>query len=93
MENWKRVLLAGAAGLSTVCLIKGSRTGALVFGGVALATLASEYPEEFARFRRRLPDYIDRGSELVDTALRLGERMAALAETRGTAWYEALMRA
>lgn len=93
MENWKRGLLAGAAGLSAICLLKGSRTGAIIFGGVALATLASEYPDEFSEFRRKLPDYIERGSSLVDVALRVGERMAEVAENRGAAWYEALMRA
>jgi hypothetical protein len=93
MENWKRGLLAGAAGLSAICLVKGSRTGAIIFGGVALATLASEYPDEFSEFRRKLPDYIERGSSFVDVALRVGERMAEVAENRGAAWYEALMRA
>ncbi len=48
MENWKRALFAGSAGLSVICLLKGNRTGGLIFGGVALATLASEYPEKFA---------------------------------------------
>lgn len=91
MENWKRALLAGAAGVSAICLLKGSRTGAVIFGGVALATLASEYPDEFSRIRRKLPDYIERGSEFVDTALSVGERMAQMAESRGAAWYEALL--
>src|SRR5437763_16553226 len=93
MEHWKRVLLGGAARLSAICLLKGSRTGEVIFGGVALATLASEYPDEFAEFRRKLPDYIERGSTFVDVALRVGERMADVAENRGAAWYEALMRA
>lgn len=92
MENWKRGLLAGAAGLSAICLLKGSRTGGIVFGGVALATLASEYPDAFAQIRRRMPEYIERGSEFVDVAMRVGERMAEVAESRGTAWYEGLLR-
>src|SRR5207248_4989588 len=53
MENWKRGLIAGSAGLSLVFLLKGSRTGALIFGGAALATLASEYPEKFAEIRKK----------------------------------------
>lgn len=91
MENWKRAVLAGAAGVSAICLLKGSRTGALIFGGVALATLASEYPDEFSEFRRKLPHYIERGSDFLDVALRVGDRMAQVAENRGAAWYEALM--
>jgi hypothetical protein len=93
MENWKRGLLAGSAGLSVVCLLKGSRTGALLFGGVALAALASEYPEEFRRIRSKLPDYLERGSAFLDVVTRAGERLAEVAESRGTAWYESLLRA
>ena len=91
MENWKRALLAGSAGLSVICLLKGSRTGGLIFGGVALATLASEYPDKFAEIRAKLPDYVERGSTFLEVASRVGERLADVAERRGSAWYEALM--
>ena len=93
MESWKRGLLAGSAGLATVFLLKGSRTGALLFGGVALAALASEYPEEFRRIRSKLPDYVERGSAFLDVVSRAGERLAEAAESQGAAWYESLMRA
>ena len=93
MENWKRGLLAGSAGLGMIFLLKGSKTGALLFGGVALATLASEYPQEFRRIRAKLPDYLERGSDFLDVVTRAGERLAEVAENRGTAWYESLLRA
>ena len=93
MENWKRGLLAGSAGIGVICLLKGSKTGALLFGGVALAALASEYPDEFRRIRSKLPDYIDRGSAFLDVVTRAGERLAEVAESRGSAWYESLLRA
>ncbi len=92
MENWKRVLLVGSAGLSVIFLLKGSRTGALLCGGAALATLASEYPETFSEIRAKLPDYVERGSTFLEVVSRLGERLADVAETRGSAWYEALLR-
>ncbi|HEV2696753.1 MAG TPA: hypothetical protein VGU90_02100 [Terriglobales bacterium] len=91
MESWKRAVLAGSAGLSVVFLLKGNRTGSVIFGGVALATLASEYPEKFAEIRRKMPDYVERGSALLEVASRVGERLADLAERRGSAWYEALL--
>ena len=93
MENWKRGLLAGSAGLSMIFLLKGSKTGAMLFGGVALATLASEYPEEFRKIRSKLPDYIERGTDFLDVVTRAGERLAEVAENRGAAWYESLLRA
>ena len=93
MENWKRGLLAGSAGLSVIFLLKGSKTGAMIFGGVALAALASEYPEEFRKIRSKMPEYIERGSDFLDVVTRAGERLAEVAESRGAAWYESLMRA
>jgi hypothetical protein len=91
MENWKRAVLAGSAGLSVIFLLKGNRTGGMIFGGVALATLASEYPEKFAEIRRKLPDYVERGSGFLDVVTRVGERLAYLAERRGSSWYEELL--
>lgn len=91
MESWKRAVLAGSAGISVICLLKGNRTGSMIFGGVALATLASEYPDEFARFRRRVPEYVERASTFLDVASRVGERLADLAERRSSEWYDALL--
>jgi hypothetical protein len=91
MENWKKVVLAGSAGLAAVLLLKGNRTGGLLFSGVALAALASEYPDTFAEIRDNLPSYIERGTSLLEVASRIGERFADVAESRGSAWYEALL--
>lgn len=91
MENWKKVVLAGSAGLAAVLLLKGNRTGGLLFSGVALAALASEYPDTFAEIRDNLPSYIERGTSLLEVASRVGERFADVAESRGSAWYEALL--
>ena len=93
MENWKRAVVAGSAGVGIIFLLRGSRTGAMICGGVALAALASEYPEKFAEIRSKLPDYVERGAALMDVATRVGERIAEVAERRGAAWYESLLRA
>ena len=91
MENWKRVLFFGSAGAAVAMFLR-KRTGAgVVLSGVALATLASEYPEKFAEFRENLPHYVERGTSFLDAALRAGERLAEAAEGRGVAWYESLM--
>lgn len=91
MEGWKKAVLAGSGGLAAVFLARGKRAGVFICGGVALATLASEYPEKFAEIRRDLPHYIDRGTNLLEVAMRLGERLADVAERRTNAWYEALL--
>jgi hypothetical protein len=92
MENWKKAVLAGSAGLAAILLLKGNRTAGLLFSGVALAALASEYPDTFAEIREELPHYIERGTTLLEVASRIGERFADVAESRGrAAWYEALL--
>lgn len=92
MEGWKKAVIAGSGGLAAVFLARGKRAGVFICGGIALATLASEYPEKFAQIRRNLPDYIERGTTLLEVATRLGERLADIAEQRTSAWYEALLR-
>ena len=92
MENWKRAVLASSVGLSVIFLLKGNRTGGLVCSGVALATLASEYPDKFAEIRSKLPNYIERGTNFLEVVSRVGERLAEVAESRGSSWYEALLR-
>jgi len=91
MENWKKAVLAGSAGVAAILLLKGNRTGGFIFGGVALAALASEYPETFAEIRDKLPHYIERGTSLLEIASRIGERLADVAESRGSNWYEGLL--
>ena len=92
MENWKRTLLAGAAGVSVILLLKGHKLAALIAAGVSLAALASEYPEQFAEFRENLPQYLERGNSFLDVVSRAGERLADVAGNRGAEWYEALVR-
>ena len=92
MENWKRALLAGSAGAALVLFLKKKPGAGTILAGVALATVASEYPDKFAEFRERLPQYVERGTNFLDVVSRVAERLAEAAETRGTAWYEALLR-
>ncbi len=91
MENWKRVLISGSTGLSVMCFLKRRRAAGFLFGGVALAALASEYPQEFAEIRARLPQYLERGATLLTIASRIGERLAEVAEDGDSDWDEELV--
>jgi hypothetical protein len=91
MENWKKALLAGSAAAAIIMLLKGHKTAGLIAGGVGLATLAAEYPDEFAELRENLPEYIERGTTYLDVVSRVGERLAEVTESRGSNWYEALL--
>lgn len=91
MENWKRALLAGSALAAVITFLKGKSNAGIILSGIALATLASEYPDEFAELRDQLPRFIERGTTFLSVATRLGERLAEAADGRGAAWYESLL--
>jgi hypothetical protein len=86
METWKRALIAGSTGLSVACFLKRRRAGGWLFGGVALAALASEYPEKFGEIRARAPEYMERATTVLNIASKIGERLAELAERKNSAW-------
>jgi hypothetical protein len=57
--------------------------------GVGLALLASEYPEKFEKLRRSLPDYFDRGMQVMEMAARAGRRITeAAGQSAANAWEE-----
>jgi hypothetical protein len=88
MENWKRAVVGASAGAAVLMLAKGKTTAGVVLAGVGLSILASEYPDQFAEFRERLPEYVERGSVFLDIVLRAGERVAQ-AESQISRWYGA----
>ena len=92
MQHWKRALLGGSAAASAILFVKKKRAAGVLLAGVGLATLASEYPEKFTQLRANLPEYLERGTKFLDVVSRLGERLAAATQRRGSEWYESLTR-
>ena len=90
MENWKREVIAGSLGASTLLLLKGKRPAAVLVGGVGLAVLASEYPDQFAKIREELPSYVRQGAKFLDLAMQIGSRIEELAEKRAARAFEEL---
>jgi hypothetical protein len=90
MENWKRAVIAGSVGAATMLLMKGKRPAAVLVGGVGLAVLASEYPNQFAQIRDELPSYVRQGTKFLEMAMRIGGRIEELAEKRAARAFEEL---
>ena len=90
MENWKRAVIAGAAGTAAVLALKGRRPAAVLVGSVGLAVLASEYPERFVKIREELPSYVRQGTRFLDLAMRIGRKIEDLAEKRAARAFEEL---
>jgi len=90
MENWKRAVIAGAAGTAAVLALRGRRPAAVLVGSVGLAVLASEYPERFVKIREELPSYVRQGTRFLDLAMRIGRKIEDLAEKRAARAFEEL---
>src|ERR1035438_6602558 len=90
MENWKRAVIAGAAGTAALLVLKDRRPAAVLVGSVGLAVLASEYPNQFARIREELPSYVRQGTRYLDLAMKIGSRLEELAEKRAALAFEEL---
>jgi hypothetical protein len=90
MENWKRAVIAGSVGTATLLLLKGKRPAAVLAGGVGLAVLASEYPEQLGKIREDLPSYVRQGTRFLDLAMKIGRRIEDAAEQRAARAFEEL---
>ncbi len=90
MENWKRAVIAGAAGTAAMLALKGKRPAAVLVGSVGLAVLASEYPSQFVKIREELPSYVRQGTRFLDLAMKIGRKIEDLAERRAAQAFEEL---
>ena len=90
MQNWKRAVIAGSVGAATMLLLKGKRPAAVLVGGVGLAVLASEYPDQFGKIREELPSYVRQGTKFLDLAIRIGGKIEELADKRAARAFEQL---
>ena len=90
MDNWKQAAIAGSIGAAVILLIKGKRSAAVLMGGVGVAFLAAEYPHKFERFREEFPSYVQKGTDFVDLAMRIGSKIGELAEKRALHAFEEL---
>jgi hypothetical protein len=89
MESWKKAVVAASIGAATVLLLKKRYPAGVLAGGVGLAVLASEYPEKFEKVRKSLPDYFDRGMQVMEMAARAGRRITeAAGQSAVEAWEE-----
>jgi hypothetical protein len=89
MDGWKRAVVAGSIGAATVLFLKKKYPAGVLATGLGLALLASEYPEKFEKVRKSLPDYFDRGMQVMEMAARAGKRITqAAGQSAMDAWEE-----
>jgi len=83
MEGWKKALVAGSVTTAAIMFLKRRPGAGVLATGVGLALLASEYPDKFEQVRRSLPDYFDRGMQVMEMAARAGKRITDAAGRSG----------
>jgi len=89
MESWKKAAVLGSIGAGALLFMKKRYAAGVLATGVGLAVLASEYPEKFEQVRRSLPDYFDRGMQMMEMAATAGKRITeAAGRSAVDAWDE-----
>lgn len=89
MENWKKAALLASFGAATMLFVRKRYPAGVLATGLGLAVLASEYPEKFESIRRSLPDYFERGMQVMEMAAKTGKRISAAAgRSAFDAWEE-----
>ena len=79
MDGWKKAVVLGAIGSAGILFMKKKFPAGVLATGVGLAVLASEYPEKFEKVRRSLPDYFERGMQVMEMAGQAGKRITEAA--------------
>jgi len=89
MDGWKKAAVLGTIGAAAILFMKRKYPAGVLATGVGLAVLASEYPEKFEQIRKTLPDYFERGMQVMEMAARAGKRITdAAGRSAADAWEE-----
>jgi hypothetical protein len=79
MDSSKKAVVLGSIAAAALLFMKKRYPAGVLATGVGLAVLASEYPEKFERIRRSLPEYVERGMQVMEMAGRAGRRITEAA--------------
>jgi len=74
--DWKKALIYSSFAAGALLFLTGRKPAGLAVAGIGLATLASEHPEKFQELWRRMPEYIEKSSKVVDMATTFLERLS-----------------
>lgn len=89
MDSWKKAAVLASMGAAAILFMKKRFPAGVLATGVGLAVLASEYPEKFEQVRRAMPDYFERGMQVMEMAASAGRRITdAAGRSAVDAWDE-----
>ena len=76
MANWKQAVIIGSFAGGALLALTGRRTLGAVVAGVGVAVLASEHPEKMEEVWHRAPEYLQKGTQILNMVSGLVERIA-----------------
>ena len=89
MDSWKKAAVLGTIAAGAILFMKKKYPAGVLATGVGLAVLASEYPDKFEKVRRSLPEYFERGMQVMEMAAKAGKRITeAAGRSAFDAWEE-----
>lgn len=89
MDSWKKAAVLASIGAASILFMKKRYPAGVLASGIGLAVLASEYPEKFEKVRQSLPDYFERGMQVMEMAAKAGKRITeAAGRSAFDAWDE-----
>jgi hypothetical protein len=89
MDGWKKAAVAGSIGAAAILFMRKRYPAGVLATGVGLVVLASEYPDKFENVRRAMPEYFERGMQVMEMAAKAGRRITdAAGRSAFDAWEE-----
>jgi len=82
MKDWKRAVMVGSLGAGAILALTGRRTAAAILAGVGVAVLASEHPEKVQQLWERAPEYMEKGTQMVNLVAGFLERISEYQQRR-----------
>jgi hypothetical protein len=73
--DWKKVLMYGSFAAGAALFLSGRRPAGIAVAAIGAATLATQHPEKLEDLWRRMPEYLEKSSKLVDIASTFLERI------------------
>jgi hypothetical protein len=89
MDSWKKAAVLGSIAGAAILFMRRRYAAGVLATGAGLAVLASEYPERFEQVRQALPDYFERGMQVMEVAAKAGKRITeAAGRSAADTWGE-----
>jgi hypothetical protein len=89
MDSWKKAAVLGSIAGAAILFMRRRYAAGVLATGAGLAVLASEYPERFEQVRQALPDYFERGMQVMEVAAKAGKRITeAAGRSAADTWDE-----